>query len=255
MFHLIHSKTDSLLRRATVTTPIQPKLEFAIGIFDLGAGYAATMHTVNNNGTLSTGKPTSMQSIVHTLDLLTQEQRTNTDKEVVTQTGWIDKRVIFEDRKRVVWVANPVKRDMWFRYDEKVIRLNPYWPRLVFKADKLDSTLHVYSTLKASVSADTKLYHAPLANIGSSGVVCQGSARRPEYEGDTNRAFLDGCEAVIYDSNFTHVNHPYTFAQKGNTPVSSECHIALWRNLDKEGRKLQRKDLVDSNIRIADLIK
>ncbi|MCO4319981.1 hypothetical protein [Aliidiomarina quisquiliarum] len=257
MFYLHDPSKERFKRDIKLEPHFKPKLKFAIGFFDTGIGFASTIHSVEN-GALGIGKPVSCGEVISALNNIMQEEaeqgllRERTGKDRV---GWTDKRVIFENASIVAWVAPATKRAMWFRIgSDRRIKLNPYWPRLLFIAHKSSMQLRVYCVARANVTPDTLIYHAPICNVNAQGVICQGSATRPEYKGITTSAFLDECEAVIYDSNFTHVNHNQTFNHKGRNGVTTEAHIAHWKRIEKAQRKTTTKDLVRTSWRASDVL-
>ena len=63
-------------------------------------------------------------------------------------------------------------------------------------------------------------------NIDHQGQVCIGTADRPT---DHNAVTQASWEAVLFKSNFSHINHAKTLKRDG--PVSTEQQLVFWQTL------------------------
>lgn len=226
---------------------------FAVAFYKGSDGSVlSTYHPVSNFGELMAGQFVSHQQL--TKELLTVVGEPHSD-----ENGWVDKRILFENRNLIVWHSKARKSPMWFRLDNSQVKLNAHWPHLVFSYNKAKQAMNVFATLRANPKQDTKLYHAPICNTSSTGRVCQGTATLPNYDGETTSRFLTLCEATIYDSLFTHVNHRQTFnankTRGEHNSVETGTHVGIWQKLCAERRAPKASDLAPIDLRLADLVR
>lgn len=117
--------------------------------------------------------------------------------------------VLYTDRLTLMWwLPGEVRPMHLLSHDRGHHTILTRWPSLV--AMVRNRTLYLAAVEgDARPTADTPLFHAPLPNTYASTAVCTGSARLPlgQRAGD-----LDGWNAVIFDSAFTHTNHTATLA-------------------------------------------
>ena len=132
--------------------------------------------------------------------------------------------VLKANQQSIMWYQKRQKRFMWFRINGKATHsVMVEWPPLLFEVNLSRKSFKIFALASNSrPHLNTRLYHAPLMNIGADGVLCQGTARIPKTVTVSN---LSDCEACLYDSIFTHVNHLNTLAGKS---VSNEDHVAFW---------------------------
>lgn len=148
-------------------------------------------------------------------------------------TGIIPPDVLVFNSKKIAWVVKSSVRTLYFKPvgKEKSIKFTVVVPTLLFVATAKGFSIAALKEIKRPTK-DTPLYHAPLMNIYDDGRVCLGSATMPSPLSLTVR---DKIEACIFDTNFSHINHPNTIA--GKKSISNTAHLAFWRNLNKEQPK------------------
>lgn len=144
--------------------------------------------------------------------------------------------VLHNDSTHLVWTSKSQQLPMWFMCKGKRVSLKkvPY-PSLLWSLTK--SSGGVTNMRIAALRADrrpsekTKLYHAPLMNVGKTGELCYGTADIPRFI-DTAR--IHEYEEAVFNSNFSHVNHQQTFKPSvANEEISNAKHIKQWRSLTK----------------------
>ena len=91
---------------------------------------------------------------------------------------------------------------------------------------------------------NTHLYHAPLMNIYSNGVVCQGNATLPKKIISIAECMND-VEKTVLASNFTHVNLEKTLNAK--EVVTTQNLLAFW------SAKANTKSLRNAKVRMREL--
>jgi len=142
----------------------------------------------------------------------------------------LPERVLAVSAARLLWWMPAARRPMLVRTDRKIQRLLVPWPALVILVN--GSSLSIAALAEnARPHGDTPLFHAPLANTYAHCGVCTGSAVLPRSAGVDD---LEGWEAVITESAFTHVNHDGTLRIAGKDEIDSGEHFRFWQRLSKE---------------------
>ncbi len=68
-------------------------------------------------------------------------------------------------------------------------------------------------------------------NVSGGGEVCIGTADIPSnHDIDTQAAW----EAIVFATNFAHVNHQQTVRLADTSQVGTERHLAFWQELDNK---------------------
>lgn len=154
--------------------------------------------------------------------------------------SWIPANLIKRSSSQLVWTMPPATRMLWFKMQgQRVQSIRAPWPRLVLIADR-DGELRVFAIKGAErPTPDTPLFHAPLMNINSQGLLCFGNVSKPEFSVSNLQEF----EKAITHSHFTHTNNAHTFADKGS--VTDDRHIENWREISR------MKDFPEKKLRPA----
>lgn len=158
----------------------------------------ATVHKVKNDNTLSVGRIASASALQkHFMQLSV----------IGSPVSLIPSFGLAQTAKGILWWrARHVSR-MWFNTGKKVVSLNVEWPNLLYMALH-NGGMRVFGLGNASRPDETStIYHAPLMNIDSKGLVCLGSATVPKIASFEN---VGNFEEAITGSRFTHVNHKFT---------------------------------------------
>lgn len=125
------------------------------------------------------------------------------------------------------------------------------WPPLIYVWTGSNS-LSVFAYNGRSVTPDTKLYHAPLFNIGGGGDVCIGNADMPTSF-VPNRANWKLIRGVMRDTSFSHVNHDHTI--KSDKSVRTPDLVRFWDKQAKTGQRISlKKHLVPMGKTLAQVI-
>lgn len=195
----------------------------------------ATRHKIDpDNNTMSIGTVVSASQIAKTFSELTIEKSNKT-------FNCIPENVIFDSDQLLVWYKRRFVDTMWFRIGNKPQHLIVEWPPILFAACKNRHAMYVFALGKNTrPNEDSVLYNAPFMNINDRGLLCQGTAHLPH---EISVGCLAECEATLLDSQFTHVNHEYTFSH----PTNSNSHFKFWkskaRNRKQEPIRLSTKEL------------
>ncbi len=206
----------------------------------------ATRHKVNpDTHTLSIGTIVSAPQIAKTFSELKVEKSKQ-------NTVCIPENVIYESDQLLVWFKRRFVGDMWFRHGSKPQRLNVEWPPLLFALLKKKQSMYVFALGKNSrPNENSVLYNAPFMNINERGHLCQGTAHLPI---DLSTQSITECESTLFDSQFTHVNHEYTFRHK----TDNKTHFSFWKSKAKTRSRvpvrLMTKELSLTGFNVQDFI-
>lgn len=138
-----------------------------------------------------------------------------------------------------------------------VERLKAPLPPLVLLAERgmSGSRLRVFSLkTNSTLKKDTRLYHAPLMNVDSRGVLSLGGFDTDPREPDG----LDGKDAdqwvaLVTDRLYTHIENPLCI-NLGRDPVFTYSYLRAVRNQHNAGETRFPKDLLkETGIRLGDL--
>lgn len=141
--------------------------------------------------------------------------------------------VVSVSHTHIAWTTPPAVRPMLF----KPVGLSPQtlrvpWPRLLMVANSHGQLSVAALASRRPVAAGSKLYHAPLMNVDQQGRVCTGNAPLPGY---CDGGSLPAWEAVMFESAFTHVNHPHSL--KTGQPkrvVETKDAFGFWSDLARQ---------------------
>jgi len=204
----------------------------------------ATRHQINTNNTLSLGRVVSASHISKAFS----ELNTGQSKQIVS---WLPESVLCDSSEYLVWYKRRFVGEMWFRVGSKPESFTVEWPPLVFVANKSHRSLRVF-TLPSNnrPTGRTRLYHAPLMNINSHGILCQGTAALPSQ---ICIETIHHCESTLFDSQFTHVNHEFTLRKE----TSNKQHLDYWKgkakNITQPAKRVSVKELKFTNSTLTDL--
>jgi len=194
----------------------------------------ATLHRVKKDNTLGLGSVMNNNKFLRAVnDCL------STTKEPTVEIT--NPNVIIDTHQLLVWQKQRFKSDMWFRTGSRVLSYYVEWPPLIFIANKENKSLSVFSAATNSrLTMETRLYHAPLMNISSNGLLCLGTATLPST---ISSKAIDECESALIDSQFTHTNHENTLTHHQDDDTA---HIRFWKTrADKKNpKRVTAKDLV-----------
>lgn len=200
----------------------------------------ATLHDIVNSQ-LSEGKELDIPSL---LTFISGFQ--NRSAECI----FLPENVLINNEKSLVWYTKSKVSNMFFKKGGSGTRLQVPYPALLWSVDLINKQLHLFS-LDSDVrpTLNSPIFHAPLANISSKGLVCQGTAKIPSQ---MNLSTLEAVEATIYDSAFTHINSPKTLSNKqGDTTAN---HIKFWEKLNKKQAKEFPLDCLNPFGKLLDII-
>jgi len=122
--------------------------------------------------------------------------------------------LLCHDESSATWYVPAARRPFRLRLEGAPLEtVTAVWPSLVLHTDG-DSLFLAAVDGAERPTLDTALFHAPLWNIWDSTQVCVGDARIPG--GDPIDA-IPGWNAIVFDTAFSHVNHPRTLAARNTT--------------------------------------
>jgi len=132
----------------------------------------------------------------------------------------------------IAWTVPDKVRPMLFNIGSAGIKkLNVPWPRLLIVANRQGKVAVSALKGRGRPSAKTRLYHAPLMNVGANGDVCTGTASVPK---ECGIADMTAWESVIFDTAFSHVNNNSTLTLEGKKEVDTAVHYRFWLSLSKK---------------------
>lgn len=192
-----------------------------------------TQHQVKNNK-MGLGKLVDFGAVQN---LFEQKKETaNIDSDLFLPS----ENIVLDNFKTIVWYTKSQKRAMWFRTNNGVNSFMVRWPSLLFIASKQRNMLQVFALATSSrPTLSSKLYDAPIMNVSSNGVVCQGSATLPKLiEAQT----IVDMENTIYESQFTHINDAR--GKENNALNSTENNLRYWKSKSKNNQRVYAKELI-----------
>lgn len=218
-------KGDSRLHiGCALSEPEKIRSVFAFLFFETQECVAVTRHSVSiarKGPVIGPGQPVAATDIGELAALLRGE--------AAGVSALLPENVLGYSGAHRVWFVPPARRPMWVRGD-KPLRLDVPWPGLVLAVHEQQLFVAAYRG-PGRPGAATPLYHAPLMNIYGDGRVCLGQASIPNGCGEED---MRGWEAVVFETNFTHVNHERTLnLPAGKKGITTPTHIRFWRSLAK----------------------
>lgn len=214
-----------------------------------GAIISATKHSVNENNELGLGTIISPSSIAEEFNAIGNGSKDSF-------ISLLPPNILIDDNKTLMWHTKRRLYPMWFRNSVENVSYNVEWPPLLFIVNKSNITtggqIRIFALPSDSRPQNTtRIYNAPLMNIGATGSLCLGSAFLPSR---INATTISECEAVLFDSQFSHVNHSKTI--KGCS--CSVKHERFWKELsgakDDKPRRVRVSDMIYTGLRLSDLL-
>ena len=161
---------------------------------------------------------------------------------------YLEPEILSHSTTQIAWYMPGAVRKMWFRVGNSVQSVRVPWPTLVFCARPRTLSIAALNT-PARPRADAKLFHAPLMNVHANTQLCTGSSPLPEA---CSLSARNEYEAIVFDTNFSHVNHDRTLKLNDPKAVDTKHHLKFWR--EAHAAKLQvfpTKSLVALNLTLA----
>ena len=230
--------------------------EFAISFSRMpDNSYLLCQHSIGADAIISKGKPIPFSALEQAVsDIKTELLRESAPKDGIDPDDlfWTG-NVLFQSPKMLIWYRpySGKTEKLWFRTGDGVC-IDAKVPTIVFAFNKTNGSLRIYSSIQKTVSRTTALYHAPFCNINSHGSLCFGTAQTPNRYG-SDHSIIQTCEAAVFNTMFSHVNHKQTFASKDD--VETTDHIRMWKELSKANRMPTGKDLVKTKLNVEQLVK
>ena len=154
---------------------------------------------------------------------------------------WMDDRVLASGPAGTLWYRSAVIRPMHWKINSKSYVLKVKWPTLVFKM-LYSGSFQVWALQGDGRPApSSKLLHAPIGNIHADGDMCWGSVPTPSFTLESRPAF----ESAVYDTAFTHANHPDVIAGRGDL-------FHAWRKAGRAG--LNPDQMVPTGARLDSVV-
>lgn len=220
----------AITESVNLSNPVKgvPVAKVAYVLYEQNGGVcAATRHPVEK-GRLKLGRVIALNTMSR--ELAAQEPRGS--------VTLLPPSVVVSSASLVAWTSRKRLGEMWFHVGGKHTAFRVFWPDLIWLADRQKRGLRVFALGSARrPTLDTRLYHAPLMNIGQAGHLCEGSATLPTT---LDVAAIPAIEACLFESCFTHVNHQHTI--KGG--ADNKRHLAFWRGKSRQRTPVRVKELM-----------
>lgn len=160
------------------------------------------------------------------------------------KSGWIPENVMMMNSKRMVWYVPSKIRPMHFLTKDGSIHYSILWPSLVFCFDA-QKRLRVATFMgNRRPRLDQKLFHAPIWNVDSNGVLCAGSNTTTQQ---ISIEAMQIWEEAIFKSNFSHRNHDKVLAV--DTP-----YLKFIKQKSNSGERITAKELTPINKTLQDWV-
>lgn len=207
--------------------------DFILSFTNVGSERLVCLHGVDN-GVISKAKPVDKSGLLTIVNEVCAD---------ITPEYWRDPRVLYKSSNVMVWYrkASKVAEKIWFRVGERHIEARVKLPTLVFI--EVNGSLKIFAACSKVISNKTKLYHAPLCNIGTNGCFCFGTATKPPA-GASIEVKIAGYEEALLGSNFTHISCSKTFNALLKGENTTDGHIKMWKQFEATGKAPNRKDLI-----------
>jgi PRTRC genetic system protein B len=199
--------------------------------------------TINSRFVLGAGQVLSMKDQSRMAALLVD----NLD----TELKIFPDSVIARSFDSIVWYREAKPALMRFIFNDKVIEQTAPCPNLIFKIK--NKTLSVVAVGgKRKPTSESKLYHAPFANIYEGTDMCVGSNELPPYPSLTD---IDRIERMFFESEFTDTKHNLAIKQVEGW----QEHVSFWESIANKksfpNRKLNYvKDENDKTFTLLDWV-
>lgn len=219
------------------------KLAIVIHGNDSGSKFCVTRHAIEN-GKLALGDVISIEDLSETIMGMQSHEESTVNK--AAPTAFIESNIIASSSRILAW-HNPRKKQRLFLKKSTVqVTLPPmlyvYRPAIGNRS----ASLAVFAlAANKRPDANTKLYHAPLMNIYSSGTVCLGSMKIPQQMSPN---IIGAVEKEFFDSKFTHPNHE-ALTRK---PINIET---FYRQKEKSGKRIMTSELMPINKTVGQVLK
>lgn len=186
-------------------------------------GIATVHHVKGADGgrpVIEAGRPMTVQDFTAMINVLKPTER--------PQVQWQDQRILAQGLGKLIWWNPPMQRPMFFNCKSKnsapefIAQGMCELPGLIWMRDKLSLSVFAYRG-NAVPRKETRLCQAPFLNVYSNGVICLGSAVKPdELSGDDPTAW----EKSFFESAFS---HPIASAEKRLT--KGMAPVEFWRDM------------------------
>lgn len=158
-----------------------------------------------------------------------------------TRASFLPADIVSLSAHQVAWFVPGKRHRMWIRIGARTRCYVVPWPTLLFCVRDGQLRLAAMSTSKRPLQS-TALFHAPLMNVYADARLCNGTAALPSGDVLANRAEY---ERIVFETNFTHVNHAATLRTGSSKEVSTSAHLNFWRSLhEKRAERFPTKALV-----------
>ncbi|TJY57249.1 hypothetical protein E4T66_17735 [Sinimarinibacterium sp. CAU 1509] len=145
------------------------------------------------------------------------------------------------------WVVPSAVRPMWITTQKGAKAYKVQWPHLVVAT--APGRVWVAAVPHAIQRGDdVPVFHAPLMNVGTRGQVCL-PAGLSVMGGIAGRA---QAESALFDTKFSHVNHPHTLRLSGKgKAISTTAHHGFWRRKARAQEGASASEMVAMNMRLS----
>lgn len=251
MFASINDQTESPVRPSATITG-----EFAISFSQMpDRSVLLCKHEISASAVIGKGVPISFNELEQAVSAIKEERQKSKEPSVVdadpTEKFWTN-NVLYHSDKMLLWYRPSTGKSekIWFRNGDGLC-LDVKMPTIVFAFNKRTGELRLFATTQKHPNRKTRLYHAPLCNVNSNGILCFGSADKPDLSGSVQN-ILRACESAVFDTMFGHVSHNMTFAS--DKRVETQDHIRLWQSFSKSDQMPKAKDMVKTSLVIEQLV-
>lgn len=197
-----------------------------------------TRHEIDKESGLKLGKYVELEDCISLMQSQLSE-KTKSDNGIVIQP----QNILVNSREFLIWHKRSHQGEFWFRDAKRKLRFDVNYPPFLFVLDKRSSNSLSVFTLPTNSrpTLKTHLYHAPVMNVYSGGLLCLGSAVLPENQLVPTELYLNEVESALFHSYFTHVNHAATLKAKGGVNTSQQ--LMFWQKKSESNGKIKMSEL------------
>lgn len=178
---------------------ITPTPEQAIVIHRAGTSFLATHHELSQRGkSFVLGQARALSD--RTLNEIVKAVQNR-----VCEVELIPEHLLYQQQDVMVWFRPASQRRVWFRRDGEPTALDVSLPPLIYRTNGKAIFVAALAS-SARPMADTRLFHAPVANVHTDTALCHGNADLPVTSGPST---IDAWEGVLWQTNFTVFHQPF----------------------------------------------
>lgn len=192
-----------------------------------------------NNGQLGRGLVIKLDTVINKLTTIKHASMFRNARANEQTVDLLPEHVLINNDSTLAWHKPSRKAPMWFSTHIGIKRFDVYWPSIVYLVNKHTRQLNLCATsTKSRPTLSSRVYKAPIWNLGDCGAFCLGNATLPK---DISIANIPAMEACVEDSQFTHRNGNVLLKQGS----SDQFYFSTLQKMQRQNTRFRATDLAD----------